>query len=111
MTLKEIINSVIAIFPSIAILVVSLISYRRDKAMAAEISQLKIQLKANTEIPLTLKNGVYYDKDGNAFCPACHGSTPKQYVPLSDFTHYDRKSVSYHCPKCDMYLIKPSHTT
>jgi hypothetical protein len=68
------------------------------EATKTEIKKLKSRLAEFTINPLTLKNGIYYDADGNTYCPACYGS-PYERIPLK--THIQRSSwTQYQCPKC-----------
>jgi hypothetical protein len=69
------------------------------KATKAEIAVLKTRLNELTTNPLTLKEGIYYDADGNTYCPACYGS-PYDRTPLS-ILNQQSSWILYRCPKCD----------
>jgi hypothetical protein len=64
----------------------------------AEIKRLTKLLNEFTKKPLVLKNGVYYDTDGNSYCPACYGS-PYNRIPLRTLNQQGSWAL-YQCPKC-----------
>jgi regulator of replication initiation timing len=63
-----------------------------------EIQQLKESLAKFTKDPLALKEGIYYDADGNVYCPACCGS-PYERIPLKTYIRQG-SWIRYQCPKC-----------
>jgi hypothetical protein len=72
-----------------------------NATLKIKITDLKAQLNKLTEIPLTLKKGVYYDKEGNAFCPACRANA--LFVPLSRISHTEYV-IEYKCPNCQNFI-------
>jgi hypothetical protein len=78
-----------------------------DSAKYRKMQKIKNLLKAYTDPPLILKKGIYYDTEGNPFCPACRADVPPHNAPLQEFHGYDRKSNELHCPRCDKYYSDP----
>jgi hypothetical protein len=68
------------------------------KTVKAENIRLNKLLNEFTKNPLVLKHGIYYDTDGNAYCPACYGS-PYDRIPLSPLNQQGSWTL-YRCPKC-----------
>jgi hypothetical protein len=90
------------LFGSLCTIFISLIkrsgARKANKAMTAEIQYLKTRLDEFIKNPLTLKNGIYYDTNGNPYCPACYGS-PYDRIPLN-IVNKQGSWTLYHCPKC-----------
>jgi hypothetical protein len=68
--------------------------------------QLKTKLHEKTTNPLTLSDGIYYDREGRAFCPACYGSEEKR-IPMSKANEIGAW-ILYECPKCSAKISKGS---
>jgi FtsZ-binding cell division protein ZapB len=69
-----------------------------------ENTQLKNQVQELTDNPLTLEGGVWRDKKGNAFCPACYANNPPLYAALrieQGTDKHDKTWIRMSCPKCD----------
>jgi hypothetical protein len=72
------------------------------KAAVAELNdenlQLKNRLHEKITSPLTLKDGIYHDTNGNTYCPACYGS-PYERIPLKTLNQQGSWTL-YSCPVC-----------
>lgn len=66
------------------------------KESTLALREENIKLKNLAE--LSLKNGIFFDKDGNPFCPSC--KTNGKYMPLQDSIYFSGKP-SLHCPVCN----------
>jgi len=95
-TIKEI---VIPLLQVVSVPTVAIVSSAKIAKLVKKNNELKEKIRLLTEIPLTLKNSVYYDSAGNAFCPGCRGNCPPLFVPLARFRSYE-KTAEYICPKC-----------
>jgi hypothetical protein len=62
------------------------------------------RLKFKKDNPLSLKEGIYYDTEENAYCPACYGSK-EQRIPLSRINEIGTW-VLYMCPACSQRFHK-----
>jgi len=100
---------IIPVLQIASVCAVAFITSAKHAKLLAENSKLKEKLRLFTDMPLKLKDGIYYDKEGNAFCPACRGKNPPQFMPLLKFRTYDTYG-EYKCPNCDKFLqTKPVH--
>jgi hypothetical protein len=84
---------------SIAAVVSVAYRFKQDR----EINALKEKIRLLTEIPLTLKNGIYFNGEGYPFCPACRGSVPPLFIPLTKLRTHER-TIEYQCSKCKTYF-------
>ena len=64
-------------------------TYKRDQAIKA----LEEKIRLLTDNPLTLKNGIYYDKEGWPFCPICFGKDGNK-IPLKKLDAWSNKAGS-----------------
>jgi hypothetical protein len=58
-------------------------------------------------VRLTLKEGVWYDKKGNAFCPSCYANEPPLYAALQIEQGKDEQGeewIKRLCPKCGKHF-------
>ncbi|MDR2020679.1 MAG: hypothetical protein LBQ14_07955 [Treponema sp.] len=93
------IGSVLTVIVSIIVARTKSKGIRKElKAAKAEIQNLKKYLDESTINPLRLKDGIYYDSDGNPYCAACYGS-PYERIPLKVINQQGAWTL-YYCPKC-----------
>jgi hypothetical protein len=55
-------------------------------------------------VRLTLKEGIWYDKKGSAFCPSCYANDPPLYAALQIEQGKDEHGeewIKRFCPKCE----------
>jgi hypothetical protein len=105
--MHEIISSVFSGFAGIVVSAIasSFLTKRKSRGIQKELMITKAEnmrltklLNEFTKNPLVLKNGIYYDTDGNAYCPACYGS-PYDRIPLNPLNQQGSWTL-YRCPKC-----------
>jgi hypothetical protein len=69
-----------------------------------ENTELKQRVKELTDNPITLKDGVWYDRRGNVFCPACYANDPPLYAALRVEQGTDEHGdtwIKRACTKCE----------
>ena len=99
MAIVEIIKDiVIPLLQVVSIPVVAIASSAKIKKLVKKNNELKEQIRLIKEIPLTLKNYIYYDKNNNPFCPVCFGSSPSLYIPLTKID--PACGYTHRCKKC-----------
>jgi hypothetical protein len=83
-------------------LLAKLITKRRLKkenaTLKAENELLRKFKEDFTGTPLSLKDGVYFDTQGNPYCAACFGS-PHDRIPLH-IVNNQKSWTLYECPRC-----------
>ena len=99
-TLKEIIKDIIApVLPSITAITIALVSAVKNAGQSKKIDELENKIRLLAEFKLV--NGVYFDKEGNPFCPACHGNG--KIMALTEVPTYEN-CCQYICPSCGVAI-------
>ena len=66
---------------------------KNDRDDKKRILELESQIRLFTDY--SLKDGVYYNKDGHPFCPSCHAKGLE--TPLR------KRGDSLYCPSCNLF--------
>jgi len=98
-TLSIVREIVIPLASIVAILAPPIIIHRTTYKRDQTIKAMEEKIRLLTENPLTLKNGIYYDKEGWPFCPVCYGKDGRK-IPFQKQGTWYNPAARCEMPPC-----------